>query len=103
VDKQVIWSPEAVDDLHSIVEFISKDSEYYSSAVTTKILTTTKQIGNFPLSGRIVPELNNEKIRERLVYSYRVTYIIREESVLITAIIHGKRLIENIEDRIKDT
>lgn len=102
MDKEVIWSPEAVEDLESIISYISKDSEFYASAVATKILDSTKQIRNFPLIGRIVPEINSEKIRERLIYSYRIVYSIKEESILIAAIIHGKRLIDNIEDRIKD-
>ena len=103
MDKEIIWSPEAVEDLESIVSYISKDSEFYASAVATKILDATNQIRNFPLIGRVVPEINNDKIRERLIYSYRVVYIIEGDSILIAAIIHGKRLIENIENRIKDT
>jgi plasmid stabilization system protein ParE len=33
----------------------------------------------------------------RFVYSYRLIYRVEEASVLIVAVIHGKRLLENIE------
>ncbi|WJW75558.1 type II toxin-antitoxin system RelE/ParE family toxin [Thiohalobacter sp. IOR34] len=49
--------------------------------------------------GRVLPEIGNENIRERFIYSYRLVYKIEQERILIVAVIHGKRLIENIEDR----
>ncbi len=53
----------------------------------------------YPLVGRIVPEIGNAEIRERFVYSYRVVYKIQDDFVIIVAIIHGKRLLENISNR----
>lgn len=49
--------------------------------------------------GRVVPELGDESIRERFVYSYRIIYQIEKERILIVAVIHGKRLLESISDR----
>lgn len=51
--------------------------------------------------GRIVPEIGNEKIRERLVYSYRLVYRIESGRILIVAVIHGKRLLDSIADRLE--
>ena len=44
---------------------------------------------------------DDEKIRERFVYSYRVVYQVQETRVLIVAVIHGARLIESISDRFE--
>ena len=74
MDSQVVWSPEALEDVER----------------------------EFPLSGRIVPELNQEAIRERFIYSYRLIYCIRGKTVTIVAVIHGKRLLDPIRDRIRD-
>jgi len=49
-----------------------------------------------------VPKFGDEHIRERFVYSYRLIYRIREHQVLVVAVIHGKRLLEAIDDRVKD-
>jgi plasmid stabilization system protein ParE len=99
MDFKVTWSPEAIEDLESIAEYIGRDSEFYARAVATRIVELTRSIGSLPLIGRVVPELGDEQIRERFIYSYRVVYRVEEERVLIVAVIHGKRLIENVADR----
>ena len=93
------WSPEAVEDLEQIVEYIEKDSEYYATAVVSETLNIVQKIEEYPLSGRKVPEIDDEKIREYLLYSYRIIYQIQEHYILIVAIIHSKRQIENIKNR----
>lgn len=95
------WSPEAIEDLHAITDYISRDSNYYASSVVSKILSTAKKIAAHPQIGRMVPELADEEIRERFVYSYRVVYKVQISTVTILAIIHGKRLIENINPRFE--
>ena len=99
MDYEVVWSPEAAEDLVSIAEYIGRDSEFYASAVVTKVLETAQSAGKFPLIGRIVPEREDETIRERFVYSYRLIYRVTTQQILITAIIHGKRLLESVSAR----
>jgi toxin ParE1/3/4 len=92
---QVVWSPNAIDDVDEIASYIAKDSVAYAAAVVRKILDTTRNLSNFPLSGRIVPELGDPAIREKLVYSYRVIYRVEAEIITIAAVIHGKRLLDS--------
>jgi len=99
MDYSIEWSPEAIEDLESIAEYIARDSEFYAKAVVTKILSISRTITDQILIGRIVPELNDANIRERFIYSYRLIYKIEESSILIVAIIHGKRLLENVPER----
>jgi toxin ParE1/3/4 len=42
-----------------------------------------------------VPEFENEAIRERFAYSYRIIYRIKDNVITIAAVIHGKRLLES--------
>lgn len=74
MDLEVKWSPEAIEDLELIAEYIDRDSEYYAQAVVTEILSVSRGIGEFPLIGRIVPEIGDEHIRELFIYSYRLVY-----------------------------
>ena len=99
---KIVWSPEAIEDLQSIAEYIQRDSEFYARAVVTKILDVSRSIKDFPLIGRIVPELENENIRERFVYSYRLVYQIKTQQILIVAVIHGRRLFETITERFEE-
>ncbi|MBQ0721361.1 MAG: type II toxin-antitoxin system RelE/ParE family toxin [Gammaproteobacteria bacterium] len=93
------WSPQAVEDIQAIAEFISRDSPAYASSVVAAVVETTRSLPDFPLIGRVVPELNNEQIRERFVYSYRLIYRVSADAILIVAVVHGKRLLEGVDDR----
>jgi len=91
---QVDWSPEADEDLAAISEYISRDSEFYAKAVVARIISITKRLEDHPALGREVPEAKNPKIRECLVYSYRVIYRLEENRILLLTIFHGKRLLK---------
>jgi plasmid stabilization system protein ParE len=87
MDLKVVWSPEAIEDIESIAEYIGRDSDFYARAVATRILDTARSIESFPW----------------FIYSYRIIYQVQENRILIVAVIHGKRLIENISDRFAGT
>ncbi len=99
---KVVWSPEAIEDLQSIAEYIQRDSEFYTRAVITKILDVSRSIKEFPLIGRIIPELENENVRERFVHSYRLVYQIKTHHIIIVAVIHGRQLFETITERFEE-
>jgi toxin ParE1/3/4 len=46
--------------------------------------------------GRVVPERQDECIREHFVYSYRLIYEIVGDDIHILAIIHGRRSLESL-------
>ncbi len=99
MDYHVRWSPEALEDIESIAEYIARDSAFYAKAVVAKLLGAARSLPEAPRIGRMVPELDNPNIRERLIYSYRMVYRISDDELLIIAVMHGKRLLENVEDR----
>ena len=99
MDLEVKWSPEATEDLESIAEYIARDSEFYARAVVSEILSVSRKVGEFPLIGRIVPEIGDEGIRERFIYSYRLVYRVEPDRILIVAVIHGRRLLEDFAER----
>jgi toxin ParE1/3/4 len=91
---RVVWSPRALDDIESIASYISRDSAAYASAVVTRIIRATRTLRRFPFAGRIVPEFDDDRYRERFVYSYRIIYRVQEHTVTIAGVIHGKRMLE---------
>jgi addiction module RelE/StbE family toxin len=92
---RVIWSPRALDDIESIASYIARDSAAYASAVVAKIIKATRTLRRFPLAGRIVPEFEDENLRERFVYSYRIIYRIEADTITVAAVIHGRRLLSS--------
>lgn len=97
--KRLNWSRDATEDLNSIGDYIAKDSTFYARSVVRKVFAIAKQIPDAAEIGRVVPELGDQNVRERFVYSYRLIYKIEDTRILIVAVIHGKRLLENISER----
>lgn len=89
--KRVVWSGRALTDVESIAAYISSDSPAYAGIVVKKIVKQTRQLKQFPNSGRVVPEFEDQTIRELFAYNYRIIYYVKEEEILIASVIHGKR------------
>ena len=87
----VIWVDPAKTDLKAIHDFIASDSKYYAKKVIQDIIDRTNIIETYPMIGRKVPEIDDEKVREIFAYSYRILYEIKSEKIYIIGIIHGRR------------
>jgi toxin ParE1/3/4 len=87
----VKWSVPARNDLKQIHDYIAKDSEYYAQNVIQEIVAKTETLTEHPEIGRIVPEIGDQKIRELIIYSYRLIYESSVADIEILAIIHGRR------------
>lgn len=96
---EVEWSPQAAQDLESIVEFIAKDSSQYARLFVTDIFRALDRIAAFPNSGRIVPEAGDPAIREVILGSYRVMFRVGKAKVGLITIHHGARLLD--PDKLK--
>lgn len=72
--------------------YISRDSKYYATQVVEKIIEKSEHLENYSQMGRVVPEINNDTIRELLVYSYRLVYqISQDDEIQVLALIHSKK------------
>jgi toxin ParE1/3/4 len=91
---RVVWSRRALLDLEAIADYVALGSPAYSVVVIKSIVNQTRMLARFPRSGRKVPEFDNEDIREVLAHSYRIIYQLQESQVIITAVIHGKRILQ---------
>jgi len=60
---KVNWSPEAIEDLQSIADYIAKDSRIYAQSVLAKVFDVSRTLTSSPLIGRIVPEIGLAEIR----------------------------------------
>jgi plasmid stabilization system protein ParE len=93
----LIWSEEALGDIESIAEYISRDSLYHAQQVVERIVELGESLPAQPKLGRVVPELDRPAVRERFVYSYRLIHEITDNAIHVLAVIHGKRLLESVE------
>ena len=49
--------------------------------------------------GRVVPELNEENVRELIVGNYRVIYEATASTMRILTVLHGARLLKNLKTK----
>ncbi|HLD69660.1 MAG TPA: type II toxin-antitoxin system RelE/ParE family toxin [Candidatus Omnitrophota bacterium] len=88
---KIIWAPSALKDIESIAGYIERDSIDQAALFVTRIIEMTDRLEKFPKSGRVIPEINNERCREIIYGAYRIMYRIVETEIWITGVIHGAR------------
>ncbi|MGB2614295.1 MAG: type II toxin-antitoxin system RelE/ParE family toxin [Phycisphaerae bacterium] len=88
---QVTWAPAAIEDAEAIAQYIARDSVDQAALTVLRLLEATDRLQEFPLCGRVIPELGAPSCREILVGAYRIMYGLRGEDVWITGVIHGAR------------
>ena len=94
------WTRGARDDLRDLVRFIQRDKPSAAKKMAARIKQMVGDAADSPDLGRIVPELGNPSIRERIVRPYRVVYLVEQRGITILGIVHGRRLMpEGIEDQ----
>ena len=89
---QLRWSPEAVTDLESIRDFIARDSEHYALLVIQRLVVAVERLAEFPTTGRFVPELTDQSLRELIVGAHRVVYRLNPDAVEVVTIFRTSRL-----------
>jgi len=93
---KIVLSKTARIDLKEIVDYIKRDSVKYAILEKQKIQDAIEKLPQKPLSGRIVPEFNNENLRELIFRNYRIIYeLVSEKQINILSIHHHARLISN--------
>ena len=93
---ELTWSLGALEDIEQIAAYIERDSSSYAQAVVTRLIESAESLIEFPLRGRVVPEVRDESIRERFVYSYRLIYRVEADRITIVAVVHGFRLLGSL-------
>ena len=96
---RIKWTKPAVDDLQALRNYIARDSEYYAAAFIEKILNAVDRLGDFSEMGRVVPEANDENIREIIFQNFRIIYRTIPHAVQILAIIRGSRDLQNFQKK----
>jgi plasmid stabilization system protein ParE len=89
VEREVIWTDPAWDDLDSAAGYIERESAFYAAAFVQEIKAAAASLAHFAERGQIVPEFGDESVRELLVASYRLVYSISATEVVILALVHG--------------
>ncbi|MBK9248194.1 MAG: type II toxin-antitoxin system RelE/ParE family toxin [Ignavibacteria bacterium] len=87
----VKWTEPAKTNLRKIHDFIATDSPVYAKKFVKVMVERVERIALMPKSGRIVPEFDDENLREIILAPYRVIYGIIGDETIVLAVIHAKQ------------
>jgi plasmid stabilization system protein ParE len=88
---QVRWSLTSGNDLQGIEDFIARDSVLHAIAFVDRIVESTETLLRSPQIGRVVPEFNQQNLREVIFRGYRIVYLLQDNEVIILRVVHGAR------------
>ena len=96
---KVVWTDAALFDLNDIGEYIANDSERYAQLTIERLFNSVDILEEHPRSGKMVPEFENDKIRELIRINFRIVYLIVDEFRIDILSVHRcERLPENTFD-----
>jgi plasmid stabilization system protein ParE len=91
---EIIWTNQALSKLNQFVDYIAQDDIVAAEKWALNLIKKTDQLIEQPESGRIVPEYNEQNLRELVVGNYRIIYRIRfvESKIYIQTVWHVRQL-----------
>lgn len=92
---KLIWSKRAADDLELIGDFISRHAPERARSHVQVLIDRAKQAAHLPRSGCIVPEFQDDTLREIIEGNYRIAYEIcsAKKTVVVLTVFEGHKLI----------
>jgi toxin ParE1/3/4 len=89
---KLIWTDQAITDLGDIGDYIAENSEKYAKLTVKKLFERPDILKTYPQAGRIVPEKNEENLRELIEGNYRIIYeIVSADQIDILTVYHSAR------------
>lgn len=86
---KVIWTDSALQYLCDIGDYIAKDSERYARLTVERLFNSVYILEKNSGVGKVVPEFENELIRELIRGNYRIIYHIIDEFRIDILTVHN--------------
>ena len=90
---RIFWTERAKARLRDILDVIAFDNQDAARNLARKVFQSVDRLAEFPLSGRVVPELEGSPFRERVVPPCRVIYLIRDDTLVVLVVIRAERML----------
>ncbi len=94
---KITWSPLSIEQVTELAQYIARDKPGAADKWVISIFDAVAKLSPFPESGRIVPEINKNEIREILFGNYRIIYQVSQSGIDILTVRHGKQILPRDE------
>ncbi len=85
------WSQQAQRDLLEIGRYIARDDRAAARRWVERLRQRARLAAEHPRAGRIVPEYARPELREVLLGSYRIVYLVGDDAVEVLTVFEGHR------------
>ena len=94
---KIKYSPESIDDLQRVVEFVEVKNPYAARRIAIDLQEGIEKLKQFPKIGLpVLKAPDPEAIRDLYINDYTVRYLITEEVIYILRIWHHKENEKNL-------
>lgn len=98
---RIRWTSEACEDLVAIGEYIARRDSGNASRFLSELMDRTLVLREQLLCCRVIPELDDEKVRELICKNYRIVYRVVGEEAHILTVFEGHRLLLPAGSRLR--
>jgi addiction module RelE/StbE family toxin len=98
---KIIWSPTARTRTKEIIEYIAEDNPDAALTLIDQFEALVEKLKDYPESGRVLPELKNDRIRELVVHkNYGIIYEINPDIIEILTVRHFQQDFSSSERKL---
>lgn len=88
----ITWSPTAKTKIREILEYVAEDNPDAALRLIDQFEDKVEKLKDNPESGRVLPELRNDNIRELVVHKqYGIIYELNYDTIEILTVRHFRR------------
>ena len=94
--RNLVWTERALRDLRDLRDidaYIAADDPVAAERWVSKLLAAAERAAKLPYAGHIVREKGREDVRQIVVRTYRIIYLIREKQVDVLTVFEGHHLL----------
>lgn len=96
---KIVWSPLSLDRVTEITKYIVIDNPQAANSWIEELFNSVDQLRSFPRSGRKVPELSEDPIREIIFGNYRIIYRIEVQQISILTVRNIRQILPESDIR----
>src|SRR5690606_32409675 len=91
------WTERAANDLTAIGDYIAAANPAAARAWVEKLRQRAVKASKMPRTGRIVPEIARDDVREVFQRTYRIVYRIVDDGIVVLTVFEGHRLLGKLD------
>lgn len=97
---KIFWTPLALQRVGDVVDYIARDNPDAAKRWVEAIFHVVERLNQFPGSGRVVPEVGRQTIREIKYGRYRILYRVAKNKIGILTVRHDRQFFN--EDEVEE-